>query len=100
VVFLACRVLTELIRGTIVYDMTQIGIILQGFGLIALYWVLPMVIAGAAYAAYKRSKVRYHVGNPRVAVPVQTFRTKAAARKASMALYREYHRHFRISSTR
>jgi hypothetical protein len=80
--------------------MTQTLEVLEGLALIALYWIGPMAAAGIAYLAWKQSKIRYHVGNVRSNVPVETYRTKAAARRASMELYREHGMSFRITRTR
>jgi hypothetical protein len=83
--------------------MTQIEhflTVLQALGLIALYWGAAPAVLGILYWARKRSQVRYHVGNPKVGVAVETFRTKQAAREASMRLYREHGRCFRITRTR
>lgn len=81
--------------------MTQTLIhVAQALGVLALTYGLPTVGLLGAVAAWKRSKVRYHVGNPRVGVPVQTFRTKGAARKAAVELYRAHRKSFRITTTR
>lgn len=82
--------------------MTQIEnilTVLQGIALVALYWGGPLAALALTFWLRKRSQVRYHVGNPRAGVAVQTFRTKAAARKASVALYKAHGRCFRITRT-
>jgi hypothetical protein len=76
------------------------GVVLGAVALIALYWGGPVLAIALAVAAWKRSKTRYHVGSLRAGVPVQTYRTKAQARKASIELYREHGRAFRITATR
>jgi hypothetical protein len=73
---------------------------LAALGLIALYWGGPILALTLAYAGWKLSKIRYHVGNPAVRVPVQTFRSKTAARRASVQLYRAHGRAFQITTTR
>lgn len=77
--------------------MTQTLIALA---LIALWWGGPVAAVWLACCLWKRSKIRYHVGCTRSRVPVQTFRTRSAARKASMRLYRAHGRAFRITRTR
>jgi hypothetical protein len=82
--------------------MTQILEVLEALALIALYWGLPTVAVALAVLAWRRSKIRYHVGttSPLASgVRTQTYRTKAAARKASMELYRQHGVCFRISRT-
>lgn len=80
--------------------MTQIGTILEALLTIALTWGLPVLAGLLAYASWQRSKVRYHVGCTSKRVPVETYRTRSAAVRASMRLYREHGRAFRISKTR
>lgn len=80
--------------------MTQIITILEALALIALYWGGPVAVVALVGWALSRRNVRYHVGNPRAAVPVETFRTKSAARAASMRLYRAHGRCFRITRSR
>lgn len=80
--------------------MTQILDIIAALALIALYWGTPIAALALAAWGYKRSQRRYHVGNPHSRMPVQTFRTRQAAVRASMEAYRQTGRAFRITSTR
>jgi len=80
--------------------LDNILIVLQGLGVIALTYGLPALGVLGAMAAWRRSKVRYHVGHPRVNEPVRTFRTKAAARKARMEGYQKHRKAFQITTTR
>lgn len=73
---------------------------LLALALIALYWGSPLAALGLVAWGYKRSQRRYHVGNPASRMPVQTFRTRSSAVRASMDLYRQTGRCFRITSTR
>lgn len=79
--------------------MTQILTVLEALALIALNWGGPVIVLALVAWAWKRRTVRYHVGNPRAGVTVETFRTKAAARKASIELYKVHGRAFRITRT-
>lgn len=80
--------------------LNNVTLVIQTIALITLYWGGPAAAVGLAFWLRKLSKRRYHVGNVHSRVPVQTFRTRRAAVRASLALYREHHRAFRITSTR
>lgn len=80
--------------------MTQILTIIEALALIALYWGGPVAAIALLVWARKRSQVRYHVGNVHSGLPVQSFRSRRAAVRASMERYRETGRCFRITSTR
>lgn len=97
---LPCRVLTLLTESCILLGMTQILIILEALAIMAITWGGPIVAVAVAFLLVRRSRTRYHVGNPKVGVPVETFRTKQAAREASMRLYKAHGRCFRITTTR
>lgn len=73
---------------------------LAALALIALYWGGPLVLAALAFALRKRAQRRYHVGNPQVAAPVQTFRSRQAAVEASLDFYAEHGRCGKITATR
>lgn len=79
--------------------MTQIWTIIEGLLLIAATWGGPLLAGLLAMALWQRRNVRYHVGSTSKRVPVETYRTKAAAVRASVRLYREHGRAFRISKT-
>lgn len=80
--------------------MTQTVQVLEALALIALYWGGPVLAVVLLAVARKRAQRRYHVGNPHSRVPVQTYRTRAQAVRASMDLYRQTGRAFRITQTR
>jgi len=80
--------------------LNDLATVLQALALIALYWGSAPAALALAYWVRKRSQVRYHVGNVHSRVPVQTFRSRRAAVRASLDLYRAHGRAFRITSTR
>lgn len=78
--------------------MTQI---LEALALIALTWGGPVAAVALAVLAWERRNVRYHVGSTRArGIRTETYRTKSAARRASIELYRRHGVCFRISKTR
>jgi len=79
--------------------MTQLITAIEAILLIALYWGGPVAALAIAAALYKRSKRRYHVGNPHSPLPARTFRTKGQAVKASVDAYRATGRAHRITTT-
>lgn len=81
-------------------QMQNLLLVLQAVGLIILTWGSPVLALVLLAWARKRSKVRYHVGNPHAPVPAQTFRSRRAAVRASLVLYRAHGRAFRITTTR
>lgn len=82
------------------FDLSTWGTLLGAFLTIAVVWGGPVLAIALAAWAWQRRNVRYHVGNLRAGVRVQTFRRKSQARQASMELYREHGRCFRITTTR
>lgn len=82
------------------FDLSSWGTILGTLLLIAVTWGGPVLALALAAWAWQRRNVRYHVGSLKAGVPVRTYRRKSQAREASMELYREHGRCFRITTTR